>query len=966
MGGVSTNEEPTSLSISQRAHVYPKTPPASCKFHSPSTKLEKGNHYPVSRSGDQEELEDEYSDSEERGSESAMKEEDKDIMHVLLTSPRSHSLPVGIKMQVNRNSSNSDETFESEGGSPLEKRKCMRHLDHLIQQERFDSAGSDFSPPESSDESSSDGVDEDKMFKDGNDIPASEHEHEDDMFINGEVSHMREKANTKLVNWAHNDFIPACHQLLSQCSQSTKSAQIKSANIQASLRSLSNTITFFCSEQQQRLSQVFELVPAKPTGSIDTATMLTYRRPKRSMVEGHTEDASGDRSYAVKVLRSASQSLIAPLLVEASQRAGFTPALHQAIIKALQKISWKVEACVSFSNPNHSVEIHSKIFDAQHSENVKELMIQALPPAEPNLRTAPPPIKQRKVSAPTISSEEFHVSKPMRRGQSVKEKTGVEVLLETDAILSDLQNIGETEGDDEVWNNDGEQEREGKEQEGAGEGDREVTNEEVQLTEPRDGDEKPVEVSVERLSMSPLRGEDCQEDIPNLPRRERIATEGEADLVNKLPLRRVKNFGSIPNLDREDGSSDGLNDSGSSSKGVRERYFRPRAFRRTTISLSKKEVRTLGLTVAKRVDDSIMHDIQVQGEKEEEQKRSCKQDRGSNSEEKAPLTGGNAASGQLLELQARNPSEKAQVPNKVDKTRIQQFDRIRSVSMSDILDCDMESLPDVSSTPDPSNSDRESDVFSPQHTQRLELVPFDKQPLHIDSNSHVTSPSSQPTSPNYHNSYTPVRRGTQISTSSSSDWVMVESEKRKKLSMKGRAKATVKKSISSSGKFAHSLLKTAKSLRHSSVMKLQQQKMSKSLSAADLLDESAPMYPPQQNASTSSRFSVSISHSPSAYDAATLPNRSKRINTFTRIIRRGKDPRSSSFGKLDNQDSAGLSTWRQEDFGGDRSFAESIESVSRNAIHSMAIESEFIHVATYTYVHVYVHVDTCMYMYMYM
>jgi hypothetical protein len=336
-----------------------------------------------------------------------------------------------------------------------------------------------------------------------------------------------------------------------------------------------------------------------------------------------------------------------------------------------------------------------------------------------------------------------------------------------------------------------------------------------------------------------------------------------------------------------------------------------------------------------------MHDIQVQGEKEEEQKRSCKQDRGSNSEEKAPqTTGGNAASGQLLELQARNPSEKAQVPNKADKTRIQQFDRIRSVSMSDILDCDMESLPDVSSTPDPSNSDRESDVFSPQHTQRLELVPFDKQPLHIDSNSHVTSPSSQPTSPNYHNSYTPVRRGTQISTSSSSDWVMVESEKRKKLSMKGRAKATVKKSISSSGKFAHSLLKTAKSLRHSSVMKLQQQKMSKSLSAADLLDESAPMYPPQQNASTSSRFSVSIAHSPSAYDAATLPNRSKRINTFTRIIRRGKDPQSSSFGKLDNQDSAGLSTWRQEDFGGDRSFAESIESVSRNAIHSMAIEGE--------------------------
>ena len=261
----------------------------------------------------------------------------------------------------------------------------------------------------------------------------------------------------------------------------------------------------------------------------------------------------------------------------------------------------------------------------------------------------------------------------------------------------------------------------------------EEANDKGRLTEHRDGYKEPVKDNEEKELL--WRGEDYQEeDTPNLPRRERIATAGEADLINKTPLRRIPNFGSIPNLDREDGSSEGLDHSGSSSSGVRERYFRPRAFRRTTISLSKREVRTLGLTVAKRVDESILDDIRVQREQEEEQRRSGKQDRGTKSEEKA-INGDSTGPRQLLELQACNTSENAQVldrvGNQLHNTLTKQFDRIRSASMSDILDCDTESIPDVDTTPDPSNSDRESDVFSPQHHQRLELGP-------TDSNSRVT------------------------------------------------------------------------------------------------------------------------------------------------------------------------------------------------------------------------------------
>jgi hypothetical protein len=643
----------------------------------------------------------------------------------------------------------------------------------------------------------------------------------------------------------------------------------------------------------------------------------------------------------VKVLRSASQSLIAPLLIQASQREGFTPDLHQAIIKALQKIAWKVEACVSFSNPTHSVEIHGKIFDARHVENVRELMIQALPPAEPNLRTVQQPLKQRKCSLPNVSAEPPVVL--IRRGQSVKEKLVAEAACVPDAGSSDLQSIGEQDGDDdEVWK----KEENGTEMAGKGSTDEERESTVVDNLHfiPEEGSEGNPEVA----RQSQRSKDRSRESTPNIPRRERIATEGEADIMGKSPLLKKANFGgSIPNLDREGGgSSDGLNNSGASAKS--DRYFRPKAFRRTTVSLSRKEVQTLGLTVAKRVDESILDDIRVQRKREESHRRSCRQNhRGSKSEEKphCKVENGEQAPGQLLELEVRNSNpddygisnaeDLDRVGSRLHNTLTKRFDRYRSVSMSDIIDCEEESLPDVSSTPDPSNSDRDSDAFSPQPNQRLELVPQEKRPLFRNASTNVpVATSTQPVSPSYQKSYTAVRRSTQIPASPSSDWVMVDAEKRKKSSMTGRAKATVKKSLSTSGRLAQRLIKTGLSLRNSSASK----QMSKSLSAADLLDESSAVHPVPPGAPT--RMSMSFA-STASYDAATLPNRGKRKNTIARFIRRGKDSRTRSFGKSDRYASGSVPLWHQEDFSsGDRSFAESIETVSRNAIHSMAFEGE--------------------------
>ncbi|CAI8024965.1 hypothetical protein GBAR_LOCUS14464, partial [Geodia barretti] len=927
----STDKEP-SMHV-EPTRVYPKTPPPSYRFHSHDQRSS------CEVDGREESFEVETNPERNGKRESS----DSNSLTICPSTTRSLSLPNGITLDVKRFSSNSDETVDSEMGSPTEKRKRMRHLAPHLHQDRLGSAGSNLSSPETSDDSSSDGAGED----DKSDIPLLP-EQEDDIFIDPELSVIQEQANTKLISWACSDFVPACHQLLSRCCKNEKSALIKSANIQADLRSLSNTITFFCSEQQQRLSQVFPVKQGENRGVSQSTSTQTFPRPQKNAVEQGDEETGVDRSYAVKVLRSASQSLIAPLLVQASQREGFTPALHQAITKALQKIAWKVEACASFNNPSHSVEIHEKIFDAKHSEKIRELMIQALPPAQPNLRTGQPSlVKLRKTSLPNISPEPPVI--PMRRGQSVTKKLGEDVVVEADLRHPELTRTGEPDkddDDDDVWKegeNEGiEAEESCRQEEESGPA---ATSDLHVITE--EGGVSATDVG----RRSPSKKDRSRETTPNLPRRERIATEGEADLVGKSPLLKKSDLGgSIPNLDREEG--DTLNDSNASVKS--ERYFRPKTFRRTTISLSRKEVQTLGLTVAKRVDESILDDIRVQREREGAHRRSCRQKtRGSKSDEKPPRhVDDGLAPRQRLELEVRdqqhenygieNPEDLDKVGDRLHNTLTKRFDRYRSASVSDIIDCEDESAPYVdSTTPDPSSSDRESDVFSPQPNQRLELVPRHPQ-LFRNASAHpsVTTAPSQPASP----SYVPARRSMQVTASSSSsscDWVIVETDKQKKSSMRGRAKATVKKSISSSGRLAHRLFKTGLSLRNSSSSA---KPMSKSLSAADLLDESSVIHQQQCAAPAGpSRLSMSIATSTPSYNTSTLPYRGKRKNTIVRLIRRGKDSRSRSFGKSDKYSTGNYPTWHPEDFdygSGDKSFAESIETVSRNAIHSIAFDDE--------------------------
>ena len=933
------------LQLHSRTPPYPKTPPASYKFHSPAMVPREEKE-----EGEEEEDRDETAEGK-RGAES-----DKDFLDVLSANSRCRSLPLGIKMSVsesNRISSNSDETVESEG-SPPPQQKRSRVYDLLRPIKRLDSTGSDFSIPESSssDDASFEGANDDNL-RNSPKITSPGVEQEDDIFNDGEALDKKDEADTKLINWSCNVFVPACHQLLTRCSENrTKSAQKKSADVQEDLQSLSNTITFFCSEQQQRLSRAIQLTPVKKKGIIQSVSAQSF---SRTIVMTPEVESMGDRSYAVKVLRSASQSLIAPLLAEASKRQGFTPSLHQDIIKALQKIAWKVEACLSFSNPSNSVDIHAKIFDHKHAKNVKEMMIKVMPPAEPKLlkgHFSPAKSEVHTVTEPVTS----HPS-PLARHRGKTDR--LSEVMETNSSMSELRrSVVEAEGDDEVWK----EEREGR---GGEESARAMKEGGAKREEQRSA------------SVSTSREDELFDNFTSLPRRDRIATEGEADMAFR-GLTRQPNFSSSPNIDRDEENSAESVEGEKKPRSRRERYFRPRAFRRTTVSLSRKEVQKLGLTTAKHVDESILDDIRAQKAAEARSRADRERDIESNTnsvERKLAKVSGEREeredeqdgkvdllapeAGAVMNGQSEEDSpqlDQLHLPRFHSK-RITEYDRFRSASMSDILDSSTAPKIPISTTPD-----HEYNAYSPHLRPRGERVPLNdvtsdskQQTWNSSDDRDILASSPQTVSNNLQKSYVPLRRATGIpaATDSSNEWIVLEGGKPKKVS-RNRAKEKLKKSFSNSGKFAHSLIKTARSLRLGSISVKSSQEMVKSRSAADLLDDSIDPVQSQWTSPSVHELSNPPTPTPTAspspspksfphYDTNTLPVKSSRMNTLARIMRkRAKGPRSQSFGKSDKDKSSptSLSSWHQPELSASGSFGESIEVVARNAAHPVAVKSE--------------------------
>jgi len=281
------------------------------------------------------------------------------------------------------------------------------------------------------------------------------------------------EADTKLVDWSYNVFVPACRTLLFHCRDGDAS-ELSSSQILADLRSLSNTISFFCSEQQQlsshgtgatsplssssaavslagaasgggsgyrrqgistsistdRISRIRDLaksmsgypkIDSGMTGdlAVSNKSSLDHTHPStggggKGEFEG--QDSMYDRNYSVKILRSVSQSLIAPLGKEAEE--GFTPELYKSIVQAVQKIAWKVEACLAINDPSKETDVYLKIFDLEQQENLAEKMINALPPEEPKLGGGPGGGGRASRSGSISSTSRQGVSTPCRSGRT--------------------------------------------------------------------------------------------------------------------------------------------------------------------------------------------------------------------------------------------------------------------------------------------------------------------------------------------------------------------------------------------------------------------------------------------------------------------------------------------------------------------------------------------------------------------
>ena len=334
-----------------------------------------------------------------------------------------NSLPPGVSMMANRVSSSTPESdscssdgrqsAELNGGeSPkyeagvnqLSKRRMVRS-DSLDSELYLNSTTDDDSSVET------DASPELGLRSTFNPLPDSSlAEGEDDVFQDGGLDICAE-ADTKLVDWACNVFVPTCRTLLGHCNEEKIGTEV----VQSDLRNLSNNISFFCTEHQRMSRHFLKPLPGAVVGkgipqsrstnsfpkltkceSTEAATISTSLLPgdtDSSDYNSSSQDSLEDRSYAVKVLRSISVSLIDPLMKGAAAK-GFSPELFKSIVVALQKISWRVEACLSFNNCTPSdgkgkgFEIHLLIFDPDQTEKVREMMIKALPPEEPKLQSA--------------------------------------------------------------------------------------------------------------------------------------------------------------------------------------------------------------------------------------------------------------------------------------------------------------------------------------------------------------------------------------------------------------------------------------------------------------------------------------------------------------------------------------------------------------------------------------------------
>lgn len=138
-------------------------------------------------------------------------------------------------------------------------------------------------------------------------------------------------------------------------------------------------------------------------------------------VSAGKRDSQSQTSVAVKVLRFISSSLLPPLLDKL--RDDFTHELFQSIVVAIQKVSWKVEACLSMCSTIDMCNVHGEVFSEKIlTEKIRNAMI-ASPPEDIRIHNSPSHMMTRGLKDDVISLEdsdmEAYWEKQRRRDNSI-------------------------------------------------------------------------------------------------------------------------------------------------------------------------------------------------------------------------------------------------------------------------------------------------------------------------------------------------------------------------------------------------------------------------------------------------------------------------------------------------------------------------------------------------------------------
>ena len=150
-----------------------------------------------------------------------------------------------------------------------------------------------------------------------------------------------EEIADRLMVWAKTELVPICHAVLDECEADLPVVLA----LQSSLRQLSNAVSALCAELLKKQSGSFGRFPSP---DLQKSTEMAMMKPQSQL------------SFVVRVLSPTVNSLI-PIIGSLSR--GFNEEVYQGVVFMLQKLAWKVEACVCYENPSWNFECHKLVFD---------------------------------------------------------------------------------------------------------------------------------------------------------------------------------------------------------------------------------------------------------------------------------------------------------------------------------------------------------------------------------------------------------------------------------------------------------------------------------------------------------------------------------------------------------------------------------------------------------------------------